>query len=218
MLFDLQGKRHRGIQVIYLLLAIIMVGGLILFGIGGAVSGGLVDAFRDQTSVSFDKEVEELETQLQTQPNNPGLLAELIQLKYQVAVEQSPEGIWSEEGLATLAEIDDLWQRFAKTEAEADSGLLNLVYQVYSPDALNQPKQMVLVAQEITAIDPSAQSYYQLAYASLLADNQRIASLAEKQALEEAENKEEREQIEIALEQVRQQIQSPIQEQEVPGQ
>src|SRR6188472_169767 len=45
MLFDLRGKgRRRTVQVIYLGLAILMGGGLVLFGIGGATSGGLFDA------------------------------------------------------------------------------------------------------------------------------------------------------------------------------
>ena len=46
MLFDLRGKgRRRTVQVIYLSLAVLMGGGLVLFGIGGATSGGLFDAF-----------------------------------------------------------------------------------------------------------------------------------------------------------------------------
>src|SRR4051812_50141901 len=45
MLFDLRGKgRRRTVQVIYLGLAILMGGGLVLFGIGGTTSGGLFDA------------------------------------------------------------------------------------------------------------------------------------------------------------------------------
>ena len=45
MLFDLRGRgRRRTIQVIYASLALLMGGGLIFFGIGGATSGGLFDA------------------------------------------------------------------------------------------------------------------------------------------------------------------------------
>ena len=47
MLFDLRGRgRRRTVQVIYLSLAILMGGGLVLFGIGGATSGGLIDAIQ----------------------------------------------------------------------------------------------------------------------------------------------------------------------------
>ena len=46
MLFDLRGRRRRAVQVTYLMLALLMGGGLVLFGIGGSVSGGLIDAFK----------------------------------------------------------------------------------------------------------------------------------------------------------------------------
>ena len=45
MLFDLKGKRKRLIQVAYVILAILFGGGLVLFGVGGNVRGGLLDAF-----------------------------------------------------------------------------------------------------------------------------------------------------------------------------
>src|SRR3954470_5039162 len=47
MLFDLRGRgRRRTVKIVYITLAFLMGGGLVLFGIGGggAVSGGLVDA------------------------------------------------------------------------------------------------------------------------------------------------------------------------------
>ena len=45
MLFDVRGRhRKNAIKVIYVFLAILMGGGLVLFGIGGATNGGLVDA------------------------------------------------------------------------------------------------------------------------------------------------------------------------------
>ena len=47
MLFDLRGRgRRRTVKIVYVTLAFLMGGGLVLFGIGGggAVSGGLVDA------------------------------------------------------------------------------------------------------------------------------------------------------------------------------
>ena len=45
MLFDLRGRRRRLVQATYLSLAVLMGGGLVLFGIGGDVSGGLFNAF-----------------------------------------------------------------------------------------------------------------------------------------------------------------------------
>ena len=46
MLFDLRGRgRRRTVKTIYVGLALLMGGGLVLFGIGGHTSGGLFDAF-----------------------------------------------------------------------------------------------------------------------------------------------------------------------------
>ena len=51
MLFDLRGRGRRNtIKVIYITLAFLMGGGLVLFGIGGNTSGGLVDAITGSSS------------------------------------------------------------------------------------------------------------------------------------------------------------------------
>ena len=63
MLFDLRGRgRRRTVKIVYITLALLMGGGLVLFGIGGggAMSGGLVDAITgssggDTGSARFDK-------------------------------------------------------------------------------------------------------------------------------------------------------------------
>ena len=50
MLFDLRGSgRRRVVKVVYVTLALLMGGGLVLFGIGGDVSGGLVDAITERS-------------------------------------------------------------------------------------------------------------------------------------------------------------------------
>ena len=50
MLFDLQGRRRRMVQATYLILAVLMGGGLVLFGVGsGSISGGLFDALTGKT-------------------------------------------------------------------------------------------------------------------------------------------------------------------------
>src|SRR5918998_3010837 len=50
MLFDLRGSgRRRTVKIVYITLALLMGGGLVLFGIGGggALQGGLVDAITE---------------------------------------------------------------------------------------------------------------------------------------------------------------------------
>ena len=75
MLFDLRGRgRRRTVQVIYLALAILMGGGLVLFGIGGGTNGGLFDAIGgsggNSTNVDavFQKRLDTYEARPQGQP------------------------------------------------------------------------------------------------------------------------------------------------------
>ena len=70
MLFDLQGKRRRLVQAVYLMLAVLMGGGLVLFGIGGDVSGGLFDAFSDRSNSGNDV----VEERVEKSEEQPGLL------------------------------------------------------------------------------------------------------------------------------------------------
>src|SRR4051794_41978159 len=76
MLFDLRGRgRRRAVRIIYLGLAVLMGGGLVLFGIGGATSGGLLDAIQGNSgSVNandvFQKRVDALEKRTQANPRD----------------------------------------------------------------------------------------------------------------------------------------------------
>lgn len=85
MLFDLQGKRKRLIQVIYALLALLMGGGLVLLGIGGEVSGGLLDAFTNRQSAQTGdlvKEADRLQEKVDAEPNNKQAMTRLIRARY----------------------------------------------------------------------------------------------------------------------------------------
>jgi hypothetical protein len=88
MLFDLTGRRKRLIQVIYATLAVLMGGGLVLFGIGSDATGGLFDALglRDgggqQGSGQFIDRAQRIERQLATRPKDEQLLLELARTRY----------------------------------------------------------------------------------------------------------------------------------------
>src|SRR3954454_10728389 len=92
MLFDLQGKRRRLVQGTYLLLAVLMGGGLVLFGVGsGSVSGGLFDAItgKDSNSPSNNSAVTSRikrdEKALKLNPKSQAALADLVRAHYQLA-------------------------------------------------------------------------------------------------------------------------------------
>ena len=90
MLFDLRGRgRRRTVQGIYLGLAILMGGGLVLFGVGGNVSGGLLDAIKNNPSSTnndvFQKRLEAAEKLATAQPKNAQAWANVVKLRFQVA-------------------------------------------------------------------------------------------------------------------------------------
>ena len=83
MLFDLRGRRRRAVQVTYLMLALLMGGGLVLFGIGGDVSGGLIDAFKgggggSSADSALQDRADRQEERLARNPQNQAILQNLI--------------------------------------------------------------------------------------------------------------------------------------------
>jgi hypothetical protein len=125
MLFDLRSPGRRNvIRVVYALLAVLMGGGLIFFGIGGNVSGGLFDAFDSGAGGSggnpFEDQINEAEDRLQLNPQDVATLGELVQLHYQAGQSQievdQDTGAQSltEDGEQQLQQAADAWDRYLK--------------------------------------------------------------------------------------------------------
>src|SRR6266550_1399925 len=98
MLFDLQGKRRRVVQGTYLVLAVLMGGGLVLFGVGsGDISGGLFDAITGKDSSSggggsvVSKRIKSDEKALTVNPKNTTALADLVRSYYQLATDDADQ-------------------------------------------------------------------------------------------------------------------------------
>src|SRR4051812_107981 len=97
MIFDLQGKRRRLVQATYLILAILMGGGLVLFGVGsGDISGGLFDAITGKDSNSnsaanstVNKRIKRDLDTLKLKANNEPALADLVRSHYQLATDDA---------------------------------------------------------------------------------------------------------------------------------
>src|SRR3954468_9360229 len=92
MLFDLRGAGRRStVKIVYLFLAILMGGGLILFGIGGSVSGGLVDAITGSSGTSasstntYRKRAQQAEATARAKPKNAAARAAAARARYQLA-------------------------------------------------------------------------------------------------------------------------------------
>src|SRR3712207_4817545 len=91
MLFDLRRRRRRAVQATYLTLAVLMGGGLVLFGIGGDVSGGLLDAFSERgggggdANSALEQRIERNEKRLSSPAARESALKALVRDYYGLA-------------------------------------------------------------------------------------------------------------------------------------
>jgi len=204
MLFDLRaGGRRRLVQVVYLSLAILLGGGLVLFGIGGDVSGGLFDAFREDSSQSnatqqLEERLEEEDNKLQANPNDAAALAEKAKLHYQIAGAgenfNTDQGRFTAEGLAQLRLAERAWNRYLATEPEElNTGVAIQMVQVFSTAGLNKPEEAVEAMELYIAERPESSNLFaQLAQLSYLAGQDRKGDLAADKAVELANEDDRR--------------------------
>src|SRR5215213_6415117 len=147
MLFDLRGHRRRAVQTTYVILAVLMGGGLVLFGIGGS-SGGILDAVTGNNSGGADvndqlqKRIDRQEERLKTAPTNATVLAELIRLNYQAAVSQQPSGssAFPDDAKDELRAAGAYWDRYVEAkDGEPSPDLARFAYTIFGTGGLNQP-------------------------------------------------------------------------------
>jgi hypothetical protein len=209
MLFDLRGRRRRAVQVTYLTLAVLMGGGLVLFGIGGGTSGGLFDAIGGNGGggggdSGLEKRIERQEAKLKTSPDNPAVLAELVRLNYQVAVSQTPSGSTTitEDGKDDLRQAGKYWERYvAATDEDPDPSLARYAFNVYGQSGLNKPGKAKEAVRVLAADANDAQTYLLLVQYATAAGDTRTAQLAAQKAIDLAP-KNQRKQVEKAAKQL----------------
>jgi tetratricopeptide (TPR) repeat protein len=176
MLFDLKGKRKRLVQVVYVTLAILFGGGLVLFGVGGNVSGGLIDAFKGDggtDSSAFTDVVDRAERRAARNPDDAEAQLDLLRAQFNFA--SSPAGSDPETGALTdpgkqaIIEVAQAWERYLKLDPKKidPSGA---TFAALAYGALQDYDKSV-EAQELGLKErPSANGYFQLADFAYRAD------------------------------------------------
>jgi len=193
MLFDLQGKRRRVVQAVYLTLAILMGGGLVFFGIGGDVSGGLFDAFSDRQggggngNSALEDRIERNEKKAAATPQAAEAARKaLVRDYYQLAVAQTTqEGAFNDDAKADLRKAAANWRAYLALEPEKpDASLANVALQVFDPAALNKPKEAQEAARVIAESRSNTNAYLNLVQYAALAGDTRTANLAAQKAVD----------------------------------
>jgi len=218
MLFDLRGRgRRRTVQVIYLSLAILMGGGLVLFGIGGATSGGLIDAIQGKSGNSsgtdtFQKRVDALQKQTQTDQTNARVWAQLAGLRFRLAgsganYDQATQ-VYTDKGKAELRQASNAWQQHLKLAGDKpDTTVANQMVQAYGISGLQNYPEAVKALEFVIDATPTAtfQQYAQLAVLAHGAKQDRKATLSADKAVSlapKAQRKTLRDQIKAAQQQL----------------
>lgn len=193
MLFDLRSRgRRRTVQGVYLFLAILLGGGLVLFGVGaGNGLGGLLNAFNGGGSSSGQKAVvssqeQQAIKQTQENPSNPQAWANLLQARWtsagQGADYNSSTGQFTKSGLNELSLATQAWQQYLKLEKNPDPNLAILAARAY---AGQQNYAGEASAWDIeTSADPTAVKGFEcLAVSAYAAGQTRKGDLAAAKAL-----------------------------------
>jgi hypothetical protein len=215
MLFDLRGRgRRRTVQVIYVFLAILIGGGLVLFGIGGSTNGGLVDAITGNgggggSSDSLaQKQVDSATKATRLQPEDAAAWLRLTRARYQLANVKGYDrntGGYNADGKGELRLADTAWTRYLALDPKApDVNVASLMVQAYGPTGLNQAEKAVTAQEVIT--EQKGDDYAQLAQLALLAyeaKQLRKGDLAADKALRLAP-KDQRAQLKRTLDQAKQ--------------
>jgi tetratricopeptide (TPR) repeat protein len=185
MLFDLRGRgRRRTVQVIYLGLAIILGGGLVLFGVGtGSGNGGLLNAFgggsNNQTSLINSAEKTALK-RTQKNPSDPAAWAALETARYQNASSSgfnTSTGTYTTAGKKELANAAVAWQKYLALSKSPSNDLAIFAGNAYG--ALGQYANAAAAWEAATESDASSvKSFECLAMTAYAAQQTRKGDLA----------------------------------------
>jgi hypothetical protein len=192
MLFDLRGRgRRRTVQGIYLSLAILMGGGLVLFGVGnGNGLGGLLNGLSGNGSNGGSAIVTKAEQaavrQTKLHPQDPAAWSALVKARYSASSQgsnfNSTTGTYSAAGKKVLAQVDQAWEQYLKLTKKPDSDLAILAARAY--DANGDFKNEASTWQIVTAANPNVSTYFQyLALSAWASKNQNLGDLAEAKAV-----------------------------------
>jgi hypothetical protein len=196
MLFDLRGRGRRNtIKVIYVFLAFLMGGGLVLFGIGGDTSGGLVDAITgqgsspDSSQKRFEKQEAAALAKTRANPSDETAWAQLVRSRVQLSTVaeryDANNDTYTAEGKAKLAQAAEAWDRYLALEPKHEQEKSRVASLMVRTFVSLEQLDKATVAQEVVAEarGDAPGPYSQLAVLAYQAGQTRKGDLAAKKAL-----------------------------------
>jgi hypothetical protein len=197
MLFDLRSSgRRRMVKIVYVTLAVLMGGGLVLFGIGGggALSGGLLDAITESnnsggsSSDRVQKQEAAATAKARANPTDAAAWAAVARARYALAQTgdnfDQGSSAFTAAGKRQLEAASRAWEEHLKLAGKKpDPRVASLMVQVYS--TLGQADKAAGAQEVIADARGSAGAYAQLAILAYQAGQTRKGDLAAAKAVEE---------------------------------
>jgi hypothetical protein len=192
MLFDLRSRgRRRTVQVVYLGLALLMGGGLVLFGVGtGSGVGGLLNAFTGNGSGNQQKAVVSAQEktalrEIKASPNSAAAWSALVSARWENASTtgfDSSTNTYSAAGRKELTAATQAWTHYLTLTKSPDPDLAILAARAYG--ALGQYAGEASAWEIETTSSPSEVKGYEcLAISAYAAKQTRKGDLASRKAL-----------------------------------
>jgi hypothetical protein len=196
MLFDLRGRGRRNtIKVIYVMLALLLGGGLVLFGIGGDTNGGLVDALTgagsapDESQKRFERQERESLAATKTNPKDEDAWAQLVRSRVQLSTVgeryDANTNTYTKEGEAKLEQAAAAWDSYLAldpTNEEEKARIATLMVRTF--ESLGQLDKATIAQEVVTEARGDAPGpYSQLAVLAYQAGQVRKGDLAAKKAI-----------------------------------
>lgn len=188
MLFDLQGRRKSAIKAVYLSLAILLGGGLVLFGVGSNVQGGLADLFTGGSTGSGEikKQIKKDQEALAKDPKNGKLYVNLMADRLQLASDpdnlNAKQTAYKDSGKAQLRLLLKDWQKYRKVVKVPEKSALGYVVGAYV--GLEDAKGATRTQRMLAGLEPKANNYLELMRLAIYAGDNRLVELSKIKALE----------------------------------
>jgi hypothetical protein len=194
MLFDLRSRgRRRTVQAVYLFLALLIGGGLVLFGVGaGNGLGGLLNGLTGNGSSSGQQSaVSQAEKTAikatQTNPNSAQAWASLVQARWSNATSNSADftastGQFTAQGKQELATLGQDYQRYRQLASQPDPTIAILAARAY--EYAGNYASSASAWEDVSAANPNQASAFECLAANAYAAHQtRKGDLASTKAL-----------------------------------
>jgi hypothetical protein len=197
MLFDLRAPgRKRAVQTVYVVLAVVLVGGTILFGVGTGLPGIFGGNSNNANTTSLDDQnqdrLDDLQKRVEANPRDAAAWGRIASIRFAVGTAKIPEDATTAtaDAKAEFNRAAQAWDRYVALNPDpVDTQVATRMATAFSPENLNRPAQWAdaqgLATQAVEEkaerdkTDVPPETYIVLLQAQYAAKRERLAKITE---------------------------------------